>query len=127
MKPENCQQNHCGRCCAGGCEASTCALSLTEPEQAFLAALALYAFLPVAYAPRLDAPVCLELAGMEPETAAAALSSLRDKRLISVDYDLPLKNFDYRAYTDFERFGSIALTSLGQEALDETEVSCDLS
>ena len=127
MKPENCQQNHCGRCCAGGCAAHSGALSLTGPEQAFLAALARYAFLPVAYAPRLDSPVCLELAGMEPETAAAALSSLRDKRLISVDYDLPLKNFDYRAYADFERFGSIALTSLGQEAVDETEVSCDLS
>ena len=127
MKPENCQQNHCGRCCAGGCAAHSGVPSLTEPEQAFLAALARFAFLPVAYAPRLDAPVCLELAGMEPETAAAALSSLRDKRLISVDYDLPLKNFDYRAYTDFERFGSIALTSLGQEAVDETEVSCDLS
>ena len=127
MKPENCQQNHCGRCCAGGCEASTCALSLMGPEQAFLAALARFAFLPVAYAPRLDAPVCLELAGMTAQASAAALSSLRDKRLISVDYDLPLKNFDYRAYTDFERFGSIALTSLGQEDADETEVSCDLS
>lgn len=127
MKPENCQRNLCGRCCAGGCEASTCALSLTGPEQAFLSALARYAFLPVAWAPRLDAPVCLELAGMTAQASAAAIFSLRDKRLISVDYDLPLKNFDYRAYTDFERFGSIALTSLGQEAVDETEVSCDLS
>lgn len=127
MKPENCQQNHCGRCCAGACEARSGALSLTEPEKAFLAALARFAFLPAAYAPRLDAPVCLELADMETETAVAAISSLRDKRLISVDYDLPLKNFDYRAYAGFERFGSIALTSLGQEALDETEVLCDLS
>ena len=126
MKPENCQRNHCGRCCAGGCEASTCALSLMGPEQAFLAALARFAFLPVAYAPWLDAPVCLELAGMTAQASAAAISSLRDKRLISVDYGLPLKNFDYRAYADFERFGSIALTSLGQEAADETEVSCDL-
>ena len=127
MKPENCQRNHCGRCCAGGCAAHSGVLSITGPEQAFLAALARFAFLPVAYAPQLDAPVCLELAGMTAQASAAALSSLRDKRLISVDYDLPLKNFDYRAYTDFERFGSIALTSLGQEAVDETEVSCDLS
>ena len=127
MRPENCRHDHCGRCCAGGCASHSGALSLTGPEQAFLAALARFAFLPVAYAPRLDAPVCLELAGMTAETAAAAISALRDKRLISVDYDLPLKNFDYRAYAGFERFGSIALTSLGQEAVDETEVFCDLS
>ena len=127
MKPENCQQNHCGRCCAGGCEARPGRLFLTEPERAFLAALARFAFLPVAYAPRLDAPVCLELESMEPEAAAAALSSLRVRRLVSVDYDLPLKNFDYRAYAEFERFGSIALTCLGQQALDDTEVSFDLS
>ena len=123
MRPENCQQNHCGRCCAGGCTAQAAPLELTGPERAFLAALARFAFLPVAYATELDAPVCLELAGMTAETAAAAISSLRDKRLVSVDYDLPLKNFDYRAYADFARFGSIALTSLGQEAVEETEVS----
>ena len=122
MKPEKCQRDHCGRCCAGGCAAHSGAITLTGPERAFLAALARFAFLPAAYAPGLDAPVCLELAGMTAETAAAAISALRDKRLISVDYDLPLKNFDYRAYAGFERFGSIALTSLGQEALDETEV-----
>ena len=94
-------------------------LSLTPDESALLAALSQYAFLPAAYSPSLGGPVCLELEGMTLQAAAAALSSLQDKRMISVDYDLPLGNFDYGAYAAFERHGSIALTALGRQAADQ--------
>ena len=74
------------------------------------------------------------------------LQSLEDKYLITLDYDLPLQNGDYALYEDsalYRHFcdtvreggrqagflfdlpvlerGSIALTSLGQEALDRLE------
>ena len=115
--PASCAESCCGRCCGGVCPNDPAGISLTENESALLAALAQFAFLPAAYAPQRDGPVCLELPGMTEEDSAAAVS-LWKKRLISVDFDLPLSNFDYSAYADYERYGSIALTALGQELAD---------
>ena len=118
-KSESCAGKRCGRCCGGACADDAAGISLTPDESAFLAALSQYAFLPAAFAPSPGGPICLEVEGMTLETAAAALSALQEKHLISVDYDLPLVNFDYSAYAAFERNGSIALTALGQQAADQ--------
>jgi hypothetical protein len=71
--------------------------------------------------------------------SAAALMSLSDKYLITLDYDKPLQNYDYAAfeksaaYEDFRstqntasqplvEHGSIALTTLGQDVLESMTV-----
>ena len=80
--------------------------------------LSQYAFLPLAHDPVVDSPVCLEHTVRTQEEASAALISLWNKRLIRIDYDMPLANFDYSAYRQYERYGSAALTAFGQAALD---------
>ena len=53
---------------------------------------------------------------------ANILRSLESKGLVSLDYHLPLSNFDYSAYAPWPLHGSAALTAAGQEALDSLEV-----
>ena len=114
-----CRHDRCGRCCAHGCAG---AAALTDAEQELLELFAQYAFLPLAYDPVLDGPVCLEHTARTPEEITAALQSLCGKRLIRIDYDMPLANFDYSAYTSDQRYGSAALTAFGQETLDQREM-----
>ena len=89
----------------------------------------------------LQAPVYLDTPDDTPETVretGTILLSLEAKRLITLDYDKPLQNGDYsmfsesRFYDDYFvqhpapestgspvfEYGSIALTTLGQAALD---------
>lgn len=112
---ESCLRNHCGRCCAHACGG---AAALTDAEQELLELLAQYAFLPLAFDPASEEPVCLERTDRRQEETSAALLSLWEKRLISLDYDMPLSNFDYSAFRQYERYGSAALTAFGQAALD---------
>ena len=44
------------------------------------------------------------------------------KGLISLDYDIPLKNYDYAEYSAYPVHGSMALTARGQAALDAYEI-----
>lgn len=92
------------------------------------------------------APVYLEDAAATPETVQKTgqiLTALSEKYLITLDYDLPLQNGDYTMFENAEVYrefydttttgassgydrpalqrGSMALTSLGQEALDSME------
>ena len=117
--PKSCLQNHCGRCCAHGCAG---AAALTDAEQELLELFAQYACLALAYDPVLDGPVCLEHSARTPEEITAALLALCGKRLIRIDYDMPLANFDYSAYAQYECYGSAALTAFGQETLDQREM-----
>lgn len=110
----------------GGCAAcapcSGCGdLLLTRDELDVLVRLAALPFLPLARAAGDELPVCLELPG-EPRRVAAVLLALESKGLISLDYHLPLSNFDYSAYGAWPLRGSLALTAAGQEALDSLEI-----
>jgi len=116
----DCQKNHCGRCCAGACAG---AAELNGAEQALMELLAQYAFLPLAFDPATETPVCLERTDRTQEETSAALLSLWRRRLISVDYDMPLAKYDYSAYAQYERYGSAALTAFGQETLDQRETT----
>ena len=113
---KHCLKNHCGRCCAHECGG---AAALTDGEREMLELLAQYAFLPIAFDPASEEPVCLERTDRRPEETSAALLSLREERLIRTDYDMPLDNYDYSVYTQYEGYGSAALTAFGQETLDQ--------
>ena len=100
----------CGGCAGGcgGCRSRV--LLLTEPELRLLRQLGELAFLPAACT-RTDAtPVYLDGSGNRAETSAAILA-LQIKRLISVDFALPLKGFDYAGYEAWPIRGSMALTA----------------
>ena len=53
---------------------------------------------------------------------STAILALQIKRLISVDFALPLKGFDYAGYEPWPIHGSMALTAAGQEALDSLDI-----
>lgn len=113
--------NACGGCGSGcsGCHSRV--LLLTEPELRLLRQLGELAFLPVACTRTDETPVYLDASENRAETSAAILA-LQIKRLISVDFALPLIGFDYAAYAAFPIRGSMALTAAGQEALDSLDI-----
>ena len=96
-------------------------LLLTRDELEVLRRFADLPFLPLARKADDDLPVCLGLEG-EPLHIAAVLRNLESKGLISLDYRLPLSNFDYRPYASWPVQGSMALTAAGQDALEALEV-----
>lgn len=51
-----------------------------------------------------------------------SVTALRLSGLVTLDWDMPLAGFDYRGYEEAERRGSMALTKLGQDALDALSV-----
>ena len=110
----------CGRCgscgSCGGCGGG--ALELTEQEVELLGRFAQIPFLPVARRWDSETPVYLE----EAADFSAAIVGLQLKRLIRVDYDLPLVNFDYAAYGAYPCRGSMALTERGQAAVELLEI-----
>ena len=106
---------HCGAC--SGCARE---LVLSQPEIDFLRRLGQYAFLPVARRWDSETPVYLEEGPAE--LYSAAITGLQLKRLIRVDYDLPLLNFDYAAYGAYPCRGSMALTERGQAAVELLEI-----
>ncbi|MCD7946381.1 MAG: hypothetical protein LUF81_07235 [Clostridiales bacterium] len=114
-------------CPPGGCEScSGCAggtqLVLTPGEIALLLRLGEFSFLPVCHRQENRLPVYREEQTYTEAEYAAMINALWQKRLISLDYDLPLTNFSYDAYADCPVRGSMALTLRGQAALDLLEV-----
>ena len=79
------------------------------------------AFLPAACTRTDETPVYLDGSENRAQTSAAILA-LQIKRLISVDFALPLKGFDYAGYEAWPIRGSMALTAAGQEALDSLDI-----
>lgn len=103
----------CENC--GGCGRE---LLLTAAELALLRRFGQTPFLPAAWAPDLKTPVYLE----EGEEYAPAILGLAEKGLIRLDYDIPLRGFDYAAYRDWPLHGSMALTGRGQDVLEQIEI-----
>jgi hypothetical protein len=131
-----CGKDCCGSC--GSCGHKTREITLTERERDFLLLLGQLPFLPLARFGELS-PVYLESADEDIDTVLKTgliLRALDAKRLISLDYDKPLINGDYSVFERSEayrtlcneadhftpKYGSIALTSLGQEALDSLSI-----
>ena len=114
----------CGSCggCTGDCGGCTgCAreLTLTEKEISFLRYMAQIPFLPVARALGEDTPVYED--GGDSDENAMLLRCLEKKDLISLDYDLPLKNYAERWYVSRPIRGRMALTARGQQVLELLE------
>ncbi|MCD8382492.1 MAG: hypothetical protein LUC30_06200 [Clostridiales bacterium] len=114
-------------CPAGGCEScsgcgETAQLVLTPGEGALLLRLGEVSFLPVCHRQGDKLPVYREDQAYTEAEYAAIVNALWQKRLISLDYDLPLNNFSYDAYTDCPVHGSMALTLRGQTALELLEL-----
>ncbi|MBE6946453.1 MAG: hypothetical protein E7459_10285 [Ruminococcaceae bacterium] len=116
------EHQSCGGNCGGctGCSGCGGGLLMTESELRILEVLGQYAFLPVARRMDTMEPNCLE-EGL-PGDATTALQLLERKNLISIDYDAPMKGFDYSAYTGLPVHGCISLTGRGQEVLETLDV-----
>lgn len=111
----------CGGCNGGcsGCKSRI--LLLTKPELLLLRQFAELAFLPVACTRTDETPVYLtELA--DRAQISEAITGLQCKRLISVDFALPLIGFDYAQYAAYPIRGSMALTAAGLEALESLDI-----
>lgn len=145
----------CGKC-HGHCGCST--LTLTPREQAFIRCLKQIPFLPIAQfllrstkSEHLESIALAPVYILDPEDTLAhiketgsVLKGLEEKGLITLDYDIPLQNYDYQsyhcsaAYCSFQQtvdeaktrpnflynigvmeLGSMALTQRGYEISDQ--------
>ena len=108
----------CGNCCGscGGCGE----LILSAEEIKLLHTLAQIPFLPVARRADSEEPVYLE--DPEAENSSLVLQCLHKRGLISLDYDQPLKGWDYSSYASCPIHGSFALTAKGQKAVELLEI-----
>ena len=106
----------CGNCCenCGGCGE----MLLAESEIAVLRALGQIPFLPVARRADDMTPMYLEEDSYSPAEYSLTLQCLEKRGLISIDYDLPLKGWDYSAYAGYPVHGSFALTAKGQDVCE---------
>ena len=106
-------ENCCGSC--GGCGE----LILSEGEIHTLQLLAQIPFLPIARKADSDKPVYPE----DPvEETSLILLCLEKRGLISLDYDRPLKGWDYSSVAAYPIHGSFALTAKGQQVIDSMEI-----
>ncbi len=110
----------CENC--GGCGSCGRREIILTPPAALLLRLGEVAFLPVARQQGGETPIYLEEADYTPAECGEALAWLQLKGLVSLDYGLPLKNFDYAAYGENLLRGSAALTAAGQEAVEVLEL-----
>ena len=110
--------------CDGSCAScgSCRMLELNMGELAVLEQLRSIPFLPVARRADSKNPVCPEISDSSPEEVSLILLCLEKKGLISIDYDLPLKGFDYSVCPAYPVHGSLALTLRGQQTLDFLEI-----
>ncbi|MBE6957916.1 MAG: hypothetical protein E7447_02015 [Ruminococcaceae bacterium] len=111
----------CGGCC-GNCGGCGSTLVLNAEEIAMLRLLGQIPFLPVARSASSMDPVYLEEGELSPEKSSLALRCLEKRGLISIDFDQPLKGGYSKAYDAYPIKGSVALTILGQQAVDLLEI-----
>ncbi len=109
----------CPQSC-GPCQGCGSTLYLTPGELSMLRRFGQAPFLPVARPAGEERPVFLEEGGGE--DWSAVLRNLEAKGLITLDYSLPLSNFDYAPYASCPFRGSMALTQAGQDALEALEI-----
>ena len=97
-------------------------MELTLGEIEMLRLLSQIPFLPVARRMGDDTPVYLEDSEKAPEEYSLILQILEQKRLVSLDYDMPLANFSGKTYHAYPVKGSVALTERGQKVLSALEI-----
>ncbi len=114
----DCGHDSCGACCGGSCMGCGGALELTGQELELLRRFAELPFLPVVRRWDSETPVWLEEEGGDAAAFSAAITGLAQKRLIRLDYDMPLLHFDYAGYERYPCQGSMALTARGQAVLE---------
>lgn len=114
----------CGKCKGncGSCSGCSGALELNEGELRMLQTLGQIPFLPVARKADDVMPVYLEESEYMAEEYSLILQCLETKKLISIDYDAPLKGCDTAAYAAYPIQGSFALTARGQQVLQMLEI-----
>ena len=117
----HCGYDHCGACC-GSCSGCGGELELTQMEIDLLRLFAQIPFLPVARPSGSEEPVFFEPDIGCAEALGTAITALYQKRLIQLDYDLPLLNFDYSEYESYPCKGSMALTARGQAVVEFIEI-----
>lgn len=84
--------------------------------------LAQIPFLPAGRQAGLETPVYLEAGEAYASGYGAAIISLCQKRLVTLDYDRPLLNFGYDGYEKCAQKGSFALTAAGQQLVELLEI-----
>lgn len=106
----------CEKCCGncGGCGE----LILSAGEVEMLQTLAQIPFLPVARRADSMEPVYLEDDAHTPEEYSLILQCLEKRKLITIDYDMPLKGAYSTAYGPYPVRGSFALTAKGQDVVE---------
>lgn len=114
----DCSNNRCGSCCGGSCSPGGCPVRLTEEEVAFLSRFREAPFLPLSRSLDGENPIYIDGGKTESEL----LTWLRLKGLVSLDYDIPLTNYDYAEYARYRVRGSMALTARGQDVLDSLDI-----
>ena len=103
----------CGRCeNCGNC------LTLNEGELHVMQLLAEIPFLPIARKADSADPIYLEDQCYSTEEYSLILQSLETKKLITLDYNLPIKGFHNDRYNSYPIVGSFALTARGQHILE---------
>ena len=107
---------NCGSC--GGCARE---LEITKMELELLMLMSQIPFLPVARKMGDLEPVYLEAGADRKDEYSRILACLEKKGLISLDFDKPLKSYDYSAYESYPIRGSIALTERGCTVVDLLE------
>jgi len=95
---------------------------MTQAEIDLLLDFAQTPFLPVARRVDSEAPIYLESNQYTAEEYEKIITALYQKRLIRLDYDLPLTNFNYAAYEVYPHRGSMALTATGQHVVELLEI-----
>lgn len=118
----NCGHDNCGACCGGSCNGCGGELELTQTEVDLLRLFAQIPFLPVAWQSSSGKPAFFDSSIGPGQDLGDAVDALYQKRLIQLDYDLPLLNFDYSEYEAYSRRGSMALTAMGQQAVELLEI-----
>lgn len=100
--------------CCGGCGGD---IYLTDKALELLELLGERAFLPLGE--RDGKPLYVSDTG---EEFVSSPTALKLSGLVTLDLDIPLAGFDYAAYAGCTRLGSMALTALGQEALESVSI-----
>ena len=114
----------CGNCSGDCSHCSGCgaAMTLTEGEISFLQKLGQIAFAPVTRRLGEETPVYLGDEELPEREFSLILQCLERKGLISIDYDQPLKGFDYGHVWHRLYHGSMGLTQRGQQVLEMLEI-----
>lgn len=109
--------NNCSGCHDTPCPAQG-SLEMTQPELDFLNTISQLAFVPVARRPDDMTPHGFP----DSEELTLVLQVLEKKQLITLDYDAPLKGWDYSSAPAYRVQGSAALTQRGQSVLELLEI-----